>query len=154
MDKVVNHSPRVRRWLEFRISYQYAVTNRKGVSNGNADMLSRLPLPATEQDCSGKTSIYPPDPARVYLSRSCGLQTFDSPTPGVGLGRLVRPAADVRWDTLPSVAEDLASEDFQDFRPHGPRMMVDKLFASDWRSVARASHAVFTVSASSAAVTV
>lgn len=70
-------------------------------------MLSRLPLPATEHDRSGKTSLSPPAPTGVYLAHSCGLQTYDSPTQCVGLGGLVRPASGFGWDRLP-----LASEEF------------------------------------------
>lgn len=131
VDNVADHNPRVRRWLEFLGSHQYTVTHRKAISNGNADTPSRLLLPATEHDRSGKIGITLLDLAGVKLARSCSLQTYDSPTPGIDLGGLVSPASDIGWDTIPFVPEDFASENLQNFRAHGPRMKVKNLFASD-----------------------
>ena len=58
--KIADHNPRVSRWVEFLGAYTYTVHHRPGTQNGNADMLSRLPLPATEEDRSGRARLtYP-----------------------------------------------------------------------------------------------
>lgn len=57
MHKISEHNPRVQRWVEFLSAYLrlplHRETHRPGASNGNADMLSRLPVPATEEDKTG-----------------------------------------------------------------------------------------------------
>lgn len=92
----------------------YTVPHRKVVSNGNADMLLCLPLPATEHGPSGNTIIYPPDPTGAYVADYYDRQTNGSPPPDVSLGGLPRSTASVRWYALP-----LVSEDFQQFRAQG-----------------------------------
>ena len=67
LDKVGEHHPRVQRWLEFLNAYQYELVYRKGESNGTADFLSRLPIPATESDIRGDSALTHPDDVDVYL---------------------------------------------------------------------------------------
>ena len=46
LHKIAEHYPWVQRWLESLTAYTYTLEYRKGSINGNADFLSRLPLPA------------------------------------------------------------------------------------------------------------
>ncbi|CAB1120470.1 unnamed protein product [Ectocarpus sp. CCAP 1310/34] len=55
--KVDEHNARVQRWLEFLSNFTYTLEYRKGSANGNADFISRLPLPAREEDKTGPDSI-------------------------------------------------------------------------------------------------
>ena len=41
---------RVQQWYVFLSAYSYTLEYRPGKANGNADLISRLPLPATEAD--------------------------------------------------------------------------------------------------------
>ena len=67
----------------------YAFENRKGITNVNADFLSRLPEPATADDRSGSSSFTPLEDGGMFLFRACRLRTRSSPTPSVGLSGLV-----------------------------------------------------------------
>ena len=64
--RVAEHNPRVRRWLEFLTAYRYTPEYRNGSANGKVDFLSRLPLPASEDDCSGHSRQTPSDEERIY----------------------------------------------------------------------------------------
>ena len=55
--KVGEHNTRVQRWLEYLSNFLHAGLPQKGSANGNADFLSRLPLPAAAADTSGPDSI-------------------------------------------------------------------------------------------------
>ncbi|CAN0268965.1 unnamed protein product, partial [Discosporangium mesarthrocarpum] len=44
--------PRVHRWLDFLNAYGFHIQYRKGTNQGNADLLSRLPVPAQPSDKS------------------------------------------------------------------------------------------------------
>ena len=57
--RVGNHNARVQRWLEFLTAFDYTLEYRKGSANGNADLLSRLPEPATEHNRNGSTKSKP-----------------------------------------------------------------------------------------------
>jgi len=133
LDKIAEHNPRVQRWLEFLTAYKYTLEYRKGSANGNADCLSRLPLPATENDRSGPCSLTPPDDERVFLIRSYGLLTGGPHAMRVGLGGLAPSDPSSGLGGLP-----LSPQDFHDFRQHGPRMRVDDLDAPSGEFVARA----------------
>ena len=61
LDKIAERNPRVQRWMEFLAAYNYTLEYRRGSANGNADFLSRLPLPATELDRCGASSLTPSD---------------------------------------------------------------------------------------------
>ncbi|CAB1103024.1 unnamed protein product [Ectocarpus sp. CCAP 1310/34] len=72
--RVGENNGRVQRWLEFLAAYTFTLEYRKGSANGNADFLSRLPMEATERDCSGRSRLTPTaDDEAVYFIRSCGL---------------------------------------------------------------------------------
>ena len=122
MAKIADHNPRVSRWTEFLTAYQYTVHHRPGSKNGNADMLSRLPLPPTEEDLTGHSRLSYPDEVASYTIRASA--SLDAgPTPaGVGLGGLLPPN---RANTLGGLP--LTDEDFSDFRRHGPRIKLDTL---------------------------
>ena len=85
---IAEHNPRVQRWLELLTAYNYTLEYRKGSANGNADFLSRLPLPATELDRSGPSSLTPSDEEHAFLIRSHGLLLSGASAVRVGLGGL------------------------------------------------------------------
>ena len=70
-------------------------------------MLSRLPLPATEEDKSGYSSITSPDDVGVYLIKTSGHSSSHA-TQGVGLGGLVPGDPNAALGGLPPIAEDFA----------------------------------------------
>ncbi len=57
---------RVQRWFDFLSAYTYVVKHRPGAENGNADLLSRLPQPATEEDLSPDLRLTDPGDVDVY----------------------------------------------------------------------------------------
>lgn len=127
LDKVGEHSPRVRRWIEFITTYRYTIEYRKGNANGNnADLLSSLLLPAAEHAHTGSTLLTPPDDAGTYIVHSRGPQKRDSPTSGVGLGGRVSPATHSAWGGIP-----LTATNFQNFLEHGPQMTIKDLASLD-----------------------
>ena len=132
-DKIAEHNPLVQRWIEFLTAYNYTLEYRKGSANGNADFLSRLPLPATELDRGGPGSLTPSDEEHVFLIRSHGLLLGGPSAVRVGLDGLAPsdPSSGLGGLTL-------SPHDFQDFRKHGPRMRVDDLDAPSGEFVARA----------------
>ena len=77
--------------MEFLSAYNFRLSYRRGQENANADFLSRLPLPAIEEDISGASALTDPDDLGVYLIRACGFLTPSCPVPGVGLGGLAPP---------------------------------------------------------------
>ena len=114
--KVTKYNPRVQRWLEFITAYHYTLVYRKGSANGNADFLSRLPLPASEDDRSGHSRLTPSDEEHIYLIRAGGLLLDTPPDVSLGLGGLAPSSQSVGLGGLP-----LSQSDFRDFREHGPR---------------------------------
>ena len=86
--KVAEHNPRVQRWLEFLTACQYTLEYRKGSANSNADFLSRLPLPVSEDDRSGHSRLTPSYEERIYLIRAGGLFLDGPPALSLGLGGL------------------------------------------------------------------
>ena len=117
--KVGEHNARVRRWLEYLSNFSYKMIYRKGAANGNADFLSRLPLPATPADAnSGPDSIGEMDIIQgIFWIRATGGSYRASSTPNVGLGGLDLPLSSRTFR-----ASLLADSDFGDFRRHGPSM--------------------------------
>ena len=89
IDRVGDHNARVQRWLEFLTAFYYTLEYRNGSADGNADFLSRLPEPATEHDRKGSSCLIPVEDGGIFLIRACGLRTWASPIPGVGLSGLV-----------------------------------------------------------------
>lgn len=74
---------RVQRWYDFLSAYTYTLTYRPGKKNGNADMMSRLPLPATAADSSLRLQLTDPDDVDVYMIGACGVQPADVRAPMV-----------------------------------------------------------------------
>ena len=109
--------------------------HRLGAFNGNADMLSRLPLLATDEDKTDYSSTTSPDDVGV-----CFMKTFGkSSSHAVDLSGLVPGDPDGALGGLPPIAED-----FCDFRKHGDRMRVDDLVAPPGVFVPRAFPSVDT----------
>ena len=54
--RTIKHA-RVQRWPEWFTAFDYTLEYRKGSANENADVLSRLPEPATEHERSGSSSL-------------------------------------------------------------------------------------------------
>ena len=65
---------RVQRWFDFLSAYTYTLEYKPGKSNGNADLLSRLPLPATEADNHPDVRLSDPTDIDVYLIGASGVQ--------------------------------------------------------------------------------
>ena len=111
--KVGEHNARVWRWLKFFSAYTCTLEYRKGTANGNADVLSRLPQPATDANRTGRNRLTGPDTVGIYLIRSCGFAPNEPPTPGIGLGGLVSPPS----IPIPTIQPlPLIADDFGDFR--------------------------------------
>ena len=74
--------------MEFLSDYNFSLSYRHGKDNANADFLSRLPLPPTNENISGSCALTDPDDLDVYLIRTCGLVPSFCPIPGIVLGGL------------------------------------------------------------------
>ena len=86
--KIGETKPRIQRWMEVYSAYNFSLFYRRGKDNANADILSRLPLPPTDEDISGYCALTDTDDLGVYLTRACDLVPSFCPTPGIGLGGL------------------------------------------------------------------
>ena len=93
ISKIGESKPRIQRWMDFLLAYNYRLSYRRGRDNANADFLSRLPIPPTAEDISGSSAFTDPDDLGVYLIRACGYTTSSCPIPGVGLGGLTSPSS-------------------------------------------------------------
>ena len=118
--KEEKRNTRVQRWLESLTAFDNTLECRKGRENGNADVLSRYPEPATEHDHSRSTSLYPVEDGGIYPIRACGLSSSSSPIPGVGLGGLAPRLDSAALGGLP-----FTSAEFSDFHRHHPIIRVD-----------------------------
>ena len=78
--------------MEFRLAYNFSLSYLRGKDNANADILSRLPLPPTEEDISGYCALSDPDDLGVYLIRACGFIPSFCPIPDIGLSGLAPPS--------------------------------------------------------------
>ena len=76
------------RWMAFLSAYNFSLCCRRGKDNVNADILSRLPLPPTDENISGYCALTDKDDLGVYLIRACGLVPSFCPIPAIGLGGL------------------------------------------------------------------
>lgn len=65
---------RVQRWFDFLSAYNYKLVYRPGRLNGNADLMSRLPLPATAEDTSANLRLSDPSDVDVYFVGASGVQ--------------------------------------------------------------------------------
>ena len=115
VDKIAEHNTRVQQWIEFFTAYKYAMEYRNGSANGNDDFLSRLPLPATELDHRGPSTLTPSDEERVFFIRSHGLLLGGPSAVRVGLGGLAPSDPSSGLDGL-----TLSSHDFNIFANTGP----------------------------------
>ena len=79
----------------------------KDSANGNADFLSRLPLPASENDRSGRSRLTPSDEERIYLIRFRGLALDGPPTLSLGLGGLAPSSHSIDLGGLPLSQADV-----------------------------------------------
>ncbi len=66
---------RVQRWYDFLSAYTYTLEYRPGKANGNADLMSRLPLPATEADNHPDVRLSDPTDIDVYLIGASGVHS-------------------------------------------------------------------------------
>ena len=66
---------RVQRWYDFLSAYTYTLEYRPGKTNGNADLMSRLPLPATEADNHPDLRLSDPADIDVYMIGASGVQS-------------------------------------------------------------------------------
>ena len=64
---------RVQSWFDFLSACTYTLECRPGKNNGNSDLLSRLPLPATEAENHPEFRLSDPDDIDVYLIGSSRL---------------------------------------------------------------------------------
>ena len=75
---------RVQRWYDFLSAYTYTLEYRPEKNNGNADVLSRLPLPATKADSHPEFRLSDPTDVDVYMIGASGVHPARStnlPTP-------------------------------------------------------------------------
>ena len=111
--------------------HKFRLSCRRGQENANADFLSRLPLPPTDEDVSGASALTDPDDLGVYLIRVCGLTTPSCPVPGVGLGELA-PSPDIPVlggltpspDISVSGGLPLTQDDFRTHRAPSPSLSM------------------------------
>ena len=104
----------------------------------NTGFLSRLPLPASEDDRSGRSRLTPSEEARFYLIRSGGLSLADPPRQRLGLGGLAPFNHSVGLGGFP-----LSRNNYHDFREHGPRIKIGDFKGPYGEFVARAPTSVF-----------
>ncbi|CAM9925839.1 unnamed protein product, partial [Ectocarpus sp. 8 AP-2014] len=76
-----------------------------------------------DADINGNSRLTSPEDVGVYLIRATGHASPGQTTPGVGLGGLAPPSENAALGGLPTPTSD----DFADFRKHGPRMRIDDL---------------------------
>ena len=85
-----DHYARVQPWLEYFSLIDYTLECRKGSANGDADFMSRLPLPSALNDRSRSSHPTSIDDGGIYLPHpACGPRTSYSPVHGVGSSGLV-----------------------------------------------------------------
>ena len=58
----------------------------EGTANGNADVPSRFPQPATDADRTGPNRLTNPDTVGIYPIRPCCFKPCEPFMPGIGLG--------------------------------------------------------------------
>lgn len=75
--------------MEGPSAYNFSLSCCRGKDNANADFLSRLPLPSTEEGISGSRTLSGPDDLGVYPIHACGLIPSSCPIPGIVLSGLI-----------------------------------------------------------------
>ena len=66
-------SNRVQRWFDFLNAYTFKLKHRSKNANANADVLSRLPLPATAEDIQPRYRLTDPSDLDVYFVGASGI---------------------------------------------------------------------------------
>lgn len=122
MDKVAQHNRRPQKGLEYLTACHFTLEYSKYSANGNADFLSCLSLPSSENDHSGRNLHQ----TCVYLIISGGLSLDAPPTLSLGYGWLAPSSQSVNLSELP-----VSQSDFRDFRSHGTRMRIEDLDRHD-----------------------
>ena len=79
---------RVQRWYDFLSAYTYKLVYRPGKLHGNADLLSRLPLPAAADKANTKLRQTDPTDIDVYFIGASGVQPRLGGGAGISLGGL------------------------------------------------------------------
>ena len=155
--KIGGTKPRIQRWMEFLLAYNFRLSYRRGQENANAGFLSRLPLPPITEDISRASTLTDPDDLGVYLIRACGFTTPACPVPGVGLGGLTpspchAPDAVLGGLTPPPESPVLGGLPLtlDDFRTHRAPMPPMHMTARPRRSSATLPKAPFATYAISA----
>ena len=72
---------RVQRWYDFLSACSYTLGYRPGKANGNADLVSHLPLPATEADSHPDVGLSDPTDIDVYLIGASGVRSMQLAEP-------------------------------------------------------------------------
>lgn len=117
------HIPRVRGWLGSLTACHYIVKHRPGKTNGNANLLSRVPLPPMAVDFSPACRFIELDAPGVNLIRrfSTPIYALDLQCPGTGM-RTEDPRP-FPYDAVLGGLEE-APADFADFCTFGPRTNI------------------------------
>ena len=100
--------PRVQRWQDFLSAYTYQIFYKPGVSNSNADILSRLPQQHSEEDVSGQFRLSDPADVDVYFIGASGVLPSDFRDPRTS-----------RLDGLPSVLSITPAVSRDELTPSG-----------------------------------
>ena len=66
-------SNRVQRWVDFLNAYVFKIKHRSKNTTANADVLSRLPLPATSEDIQPRYRLTDPSDLDVYFVGASGI---------------------------------------------------------------------------------
>ena len=66
---------RVQRWFDFLNAYTFKLKHRSKNANANADVLSRLPLPATAEDLQPRYRLTDPSNLDVYFVGATGISS-------------------------------------------------------------------------------
>ena len=74
--KIGETKPRFQRWTDFLSAYNLSLSYRRSKDHRNADILSRIPLPPTEEGMSDSCALSDPVELGVYLIRARGLIPF------------------------------------------------------------------------------
>ena len=88
---------RVQRWYDVLSAYTYKLVYRPGRLNGNADLMSRLPLPVTDDAQSAALRLTDPTDIDVYFVGASGLHPRLTRRTGTGFGGL-EPHADENFE--------------------------------------------------------
>ena len=82
---------RVQRWFDFLSTYNYKLAYRPGRLNGNADLLSRLPLPGAHDETNSDLRRTDPTDIDAYFIGANGVKPRLPRGTGSVLGGLAEP---------------------------------------------------------------